>query len=90
MHLKNLGNDYNLLEQGFQVFPSVRLRALRDLFRCADRDDLAAADTAFGTEIDYPVCGFDDIEIVLDDDEASTIVDKCAKRGEKFVDVVEM
>ena len=38
-----------------------------DGFRCTFRDDLAAATTTLGAEVDDPVGGFHDIEIVFDD-----------------------
>ena len=48
----------------------VRPRIFRYLFRCADGHYLAAADAAFGTEVYYLVSGFDDVHVVLDDDQA--------------------
>lgn len=40
-----------------------------DVLRRAGRKDLSAAAAAFGAEIDDPVGRFDDIEVVLDDDD---------------------
>ena len=74
----------------FRYLPGVRIFILRDLFRRSDRDDLAAADAAFGAEIDHVVGGFDHIEIVLDHEQASAVVDQGAEGGEQLVDVVEM
>ena len=45
---------------------------------------------AFGAEVDDPVGGFDDVEIVLDDEERAAAVDELAEGGEQFGDVVEM
>ena len=36
------------------------------LLRRAGCDNSAAANAAFGTKIDDPVCGLDDIQVVLD------------------------
>jgi len=36
--------------------------------------DLAAADTAFRAEIDDPVGGLDDVEVVLDDDDGVAVI----------------
>jgi len=51
-----------------EVTAGVRVRIARHLFRRARRDNAAAAITAFGTEVDHPIGGFDYVEIVLDDE----------------------
>ena len=33
---------------------------------------------------------FDDIEIVLDNDQASSVIDQCSKRGQQFINVFKM
>ena len=40
-----------------------------DLFGGAGRDDLAATVLAFGAHVEDPDGGFDDVEVVLDDQE---------------------
>ena len=37
-------------------------------------DDLTTAGTAFGAEVDEPVGGFDDVEVVLNDDDGVALV----------------
>ena len=61
-----------------------------DFFGSAFGDDLAAAFAAFGAEVDDPVGGLDDVEIVLDDDERAAAVDELAEGGEQLGDVVEV
>ena len=61
-----------------------------DLFGGAGGDDLAAAAAAFGAHVDDPVGGFDDVEIVLDDEEGAAAFDEFAEGGEEFGDVVEV
>jgi hypothetical protein len=56
-----------LLHVTFQKLTRVRPLDLRNLFRRSFRHQFAAAVAAFGTEIDDPVCHFDDVEVVLDD-----------------------
>ena len=59
-------------------------------FRRSNRDNLTAADAAFRAEVDHIIRGLDDVEIVLDDEQAAAVVDQRAEGGEKFVDVVEV
>ena len=52
-----------------QKLPGVGICYLRDLFRRALRNHVAAAISALGTEIDNVVGGLYHFEIVLDDDD---------------------
>ncbi len=61
-----------------------------DLFGGAGGDDLAAAAAALGAHVDDPVGGFDDVEIVLDDEEGAAAFDEFAEGGEELGDVVEV
>src|SRR5882757_6500711 len=61
-----------------------------DLFGGAGGDDLAAAATALGAHVDDPVGGFDDVEIVLDDEEGAAAFDELAEGGEEFGYIVEV
>jgi hypothetical protein len=61
-----------------------------DLFGGAGGDDLTAAAAAFGAHVDDPVGRFDDVEIVLDDEEGAAAFDELAEGGEEFGDVVEV
>ena len=56
----------------------------------AGGDDLAAAVAAFGAEVDDPVGGLDDVEIVLDDDDRVALVDQLVQHLEQLGDVVEV
>src|SRR5687768_11163829 len=53
-----------------QVSAGVRRGDLDNLFRRPRGDDLAPLMAAFGAQIDDPVSGLDDIEVVLDDEQA--------------------
>ena len=68
----------------------MRLSVARDLLGCAGGDDLTALVAAFGAHVDQPVGGFDDVEIVLDDEKRRAGLKQFAKCGEKFGDVVEV
>ena len=61
-----------------------------DLFGGAGGYDLAAAGAAFGAHVDDPVGGFDDVEVVLDDEEGAAAFDEFAEGGEELGDVVEV
>ena len=62
--------DAFFFKEGFQV-EAGRARLLRcDRFRRADRDDVAAFDAAIRPQVDDPVGGLDDVEVVFDDDGA--------------------
>src|SRR5579885_2919858 len=63
---------------------------LRDLLRRAGGDDLAAAVTAFRTEIDDPIRSLDDVKIVLDDDDGVAVVAQPVQHAEQLLDVVEV
>ena len=66
------------------------LRVLRDLFRGAFGDDLAAAAPAFGTEVDDVVGVGDDVEVVLDDDDGVPLLDEPLEDVEELRDVLEV
>ena len=56
----------------------------------AGRDDLASARSALGPQVDDPVRGLDDIEIVLDDDHGVALVDESAEDLEQAPHVLEV
>ena len=68
----------------------MRLPASGDLFRRALDDDTTAVLSAFGTEVDDPVSAFNDIQIVLDDDDRSSNIDQLPEGGKQSVDVVKV
>ena len=61
-----------------------------DLFGSAGGYDLATAVAAFGAHVDDPVGGFDDVEVVLDDEEGAAALDELTESGEEFGYVVEV
>ena len=62
----------------------------RDVGGGAGRDDGAAGGAAFGAEIDDPVRGADDVQVVLDHDHGVAVVDQAPQRGDELRDVGEM
>src|SRR5690349_7773389 len=55
-----------LLQHRGQKLPRVTPRRLDDILRRTPRNDLSAAVAALGAEVDDPVGGLDDLQIVLD------------------------
>ncbi|MPN00669.1 hypothetical protein SDC9_147865 [bioreactor metagenome] len=68
----------------------MRLRHAGDILRGAGGHDLSPAEPTFGTHIDHPVGGLDDVEVVLDDHHGVTAVDQPAEHVEESADVLEM
>jgi hypothetical protein len=53
-------------------------------------DELAAMCTGFGAEVEDPVGGFDDVEVMLDDEEGVTGIDEFLEDSEEVLDVGEV
>src|SRR6202035_3170883 len=77
-------------QQRAEVLAGVAGFDFGDVFGGAGGDDVAAAGAAVGAEVDNPVGGFDDVEVVLDDDDGVPAVDQPAQHPEQFADVLEM
>jgi len=73
-----------------QRLPRVRLLARGDVLRRPFGDDAAAAGTPFRTEVEHPIRGFDDIEIVFDNDDGVPGIDEAVQHAEQVFDVDEM
>ena len=52
-----------------------------DLFGRALGDELAAVFAGFGAEVEDPVGGFDDVEVVLDDEQGVAGIDEFLEDG---------
>jgi len=65
-----------------QILSSVRVLELSDRFGRARADKVPTAIAAFRTEVDDPVCRFDDLEIVFDYDDRASRIDETAKSRE--------
>ena len=60
------------------------------MFGGAGGDELTTVFPCFGTEIEEPVRGFDDVEVVLDDQQGVTGIDEFLENGEEVLDIREM
>ena len=63
---------------------------LGKLFGRAGKDKVAPVATAFGTHIYDPVGHFDDVVVVLDDDNGMPAGDEAVERFDEFLNVMEM
>ena len=63
---------------------------LRDVFGRAFGDELAAVFAGLGAEVEDPVGAFDDVEVVLDDQQAVAGVDEALEDAEQALDVGEV
>src|SRR5438067_5112696 len=74
-------------EVGAEVLPGVARLDGGDLLGGAGRDDMAAGIAALGAEVDDPVGGLDDFEIVLDDQHRVAGRDQRMQHFEQLLDV---
>ena len=72
------------------MLAGVRLLDGRDMFWCAHRHDGPARVAAVGSEIDDPVGGLQDVEVVLDDEQGVAGQQEFPECREQLDDVVEM
>src|SRR5229473_1165486 len=61
-----------------------------DVLGRAGSHDQAAACAAFGAEVDHPVGGLDDVEVVLDHDDRVAGLDQPGEHAEQLADVLEV
>jgi len=60
------------------------------VFRCTGDHDLTAADTTFRAEVNDPVGGLDDVEVVLDDDDGIAVIAHAVQYRQQLCDVMEV
>ena len=63
---------------------------LRNFLRRSDNDDLSAAVASFRAEVNHPIGTFDDIEIVLDNNNGMAGVDEALENLQQHAHVVEV
>ena len=74
----------------FQELACVGVFHLGDLFWRSFANDPAATATAFRAQVDDPVRGFDDIQVVFDDNHSVALVAQVVKDAEQLLDIVEV
>ena len=63
---------------------------LTDVFGRAFGDDQATGVAAFGAEVDQPIAGADDVQVVLDDDQRITRFKQFAQGAHQLGNVIKM
>ena len=80
----------SLCQNLLQILAGVRLRNIGHRFRCALSDDASTRIAAFRTEINNPICCLNQIQVVLDQQNASAIVNQSLERLQQLGDVIEV
>ena len=78
------------VEHPRQELPRVAFLDLGDLFRSAGRDNRSSPVAPLRAKVDNSVCCFDDVEVVLDDENGVAGVYESLQYGEKLPHVFEM
>src|SRR5215467_9731682 len=73
-----------------QIPPGEAPLVLGDILGGPLGDDAATAVAALGPEVDHPVGGLDDVEVVLDDHDGVAGVAQAVQNGKQEVDVLEV
>ena len=97
--LQNHGNYYPKIAQHYlahhlnfpcQRLPGMRFLALDQVLGFALENNLATLVASFRSHVNYPVGTFDQLQIVLNDQNGVAFLDESVERLVKFVDVVEV
>ena len=65
-------------------------RNLCDVLGCPRGNHFSTTGASLGPEVDDPVRGLDDVQVVLDDDDGVALVDQRLQDGQEFTDVLEV
>ena len=74
----------------FQKLPGIGSTVTCHVCRGAGNHDFAAAESAFRAEVNDPVGGLDDIEVVLDDDDGVAVIAQPVQYRQQLCDVMEV
>ena len=77
-----------MLQYFFKELARITFRVSRNILGRAACNDRAALVPSLGTEVDYPVGSFYNIEIVLDDEYGIAALAKAGKNFYEFIDVI--
>ena len=77
-------------EHPLEILPRKRPVVRCNVLGCAGCNNLTAAVATFGSKVDDPVSGFDDIEIVLNDNDSIPFVAKAMQNCEQLFDIVKV
>src|SRR5688500_6945630 len=77
-------------EQGTKIWTRMRSSYLHNIFRSSDRDNCPTLVSCFRANIDHPVGGLHDIQIVFDHDNGVPLFDKGVESSEQLGNIVEV
>ena len=77
-------------QQSFEVLPGEGCIDLGDVFGCSLSNNLAATIAAIRAQVDDPIGGLDDVQIVLDDQHGVALVNKALQHRQETADVFEV
>src|SRR5579859_7324728 len=77
-------------EQRRDVVSGMRCGVGSDLLRCTGDHDVAACLAAFEAKVDDVISYFDDVEVVLDDDDAVPLIDQTLQNRHESLDIGKM
>src|SRR5581483_4082042 len=72
------------LQYFLQIFSCMRFVVHGDIFWSAFRYNMSAALASFRTHVDYIVGAFDEVEVVLDDNNGISMIDKLLENLDQF------
>src|SRR5580692_7826758 len=78
------------VQQMREILSCIRVRKRGDFFGRSRAEHMSAPVAAFGTEVDDPIRGFDDLEIVFDHQNRTPCINETPESGEEFADIVEV
>ena len=73
-----------------QIIAGMGIVLLGDIFRRSGGENLAALIAAFRSQVDDPIGGLDDIEIVFDDDNGVALIAEPVQDHQQLLNIVEM
>src|SRR5438552_3647224 len=76
--------------QWLKILTRIRLLYIRHVFRSSGGDDIAPAQSSLRSQIDNPVGGLDDVQVVLNDEHGVATVNEAVEHAHKHPHVLEM
>ena len=86
----NLDNDICLFQLFFQKLPCIACSAGSNFFRGTHCYDISAFISTFRSEIDYIIGTFDDVHVMLDDNDAVSPANQCVESIQQSPDLNKM
>ena len=79
-----------MLKKWLEITSRMGMLERSDLFWRSRSDDLAAGIAGFGADVDDVIRGFDDVEIVFNDDDGVAEIGESVENGDELIHVIGM